>query len=282
MLNIALIPNISKDKDFMYANFVAKTLSMGASVRVPEEYAGKVGCGGKKVGELIPWADLVILLGGDGTILGAARDFFKYEKPMLAINFGHLGFLTEIDQENFQKDAKKVINGEFSVEKRLMLYTKVIRDEKTVGEFYSLNDVVLSRTSPRIFETKAFVDGDFLDSYRADGVIVSTPTGSTAYSMSAGGPILHPKCDCFVLTPICPHRLNARAIVLPSDCTIRLSCDIEDKKARLSSDGQTGMDILKNDVIEIKKSPYYAHLARTNTRTFFELLRYKLNGENNL
>ncbi len=222
--------------------------------------------------------DYVVVLGGDGTLLAAARKVGRYGVPLLGVNLGGLGFLTEVPLARLYPAMEMMLKGKPVVENRLMLETKIIRDGKEQCRFLVLNDVVINKGPlARIIDLDAFINDQFLTTFRADGLIISTPTGSTAYNLSAGGPILYPSLTNFVLTPICPFTLTNRPIILPDKdrVNIRLRNESEEKVS-LTFDGQVGFDFYYGDRAVIQKSKEEIQLIKSPDQSYFEILRAKL------
>ena len=219
----------------------------------------------------------VIVLGGDGTLLAAARAVATARIPLLAVNLGSLGFLTEVRKEELFTALDAIEQSRCTRDIRAMLQCKVLRRGEQVAEYIALNDVVVTKaTIARMSEVDVAVDGQFIAKYRADGVIVSTPTGSTAYSLAAGGPVLEPSVAALVITPISPHALTSRPLVVPDSAEITLDVRGETDETYLTVDGQTGMDLLEGDQIVCRKSEHRVELLRLPGRPFFEVLRTKL------
>ena len=222
--------------------------------------------------------DWVVVLGGDGTLLGAARKVGRYGVPILGVNLGGLGFLTSIPLTGIYPAIERMLKGELEVEGRLMLETKVIREEEEICRFPVLNDLVINKGPlARIIDLDVYINEQFLTTFRADGLIISTPTGSTAYNLSAGGPILYPTMANFILTPICPFTLSNRPIILPDSDTIYIKMGKEsEEKVHLTFDGQVGFDFSYGDKVMIHKSKERLKLIRSPDQTYFEILRAKL------
>jgi len=221
----------------------------------------------------------VVVLGGDGTLLGAVRKVGKYGVPMLGVNLGGLGFLTGIPLKRLYPAIEMILQDQLEVECRLMLETMVIRANKEVCSFQSLNDVVINKGSlARIFDLDVYINKEFLTTFRADGLIISTPTGSTGYNLSAGGPILYPTMSNVILTPICPFTLTNRPIILPDtdNVAIKMHKEDEEERVRLTIDGQVGFDLVHGDEIRINKSDVKIQLFKSPDQTYFEILRTKL------
>jgi NAD+ kinase len=222
--------------------------------------------------------DFVVVLGGDGTLLGAARKVAKYEVPVLGVNLGGLGFLTEIPIKRIYPVVESMLGGRLEVESRLMLETKVLREGQEVCRFIVLNDVVINKGPlARIIDLDVFINDNFLTTFRADGLIISTPTGSTAYNLSAGGPVLYPTIESFILTPICPFTLTNRPIILPDSHVIRIRLTKESEESvSLTFDGQLGFDFSPRDVVMVYKSEKKIKLIKSPDQSYFEILREKL------
>jgi len=222
--------------------------------------------------------DWVVVLGGDGTLLGAARKVGGYGVPILGVNLGGLGFLTGIPLNRLYSAIEMILMGQLEVEDRLMLETKVIREEEEVCRFICLNDIVINKGAlARIIDLDVFINKQFLTTFRADGLIISTPTGSTAYNLAAGGPILYPTVANIILTPICPFTLTNRPIILPESDTMSIMMGKESEdRVSLTFDGQVGFDLLYGDRVFISKSDERIKLFKSPEQTYFEILRTKL------
>lgn len=221
--------------------------------------------------------DMVIVLGGDGTLLAAARAVAKDKIPILAVNLGSLGFLTEVPVKELYTTFQAVEQKKITRESRATLQCCVMRKNECVAEYLALNDVVLTKgTIARMTEVDVTVDGQFVVNLKADGVIVSTPTGSTAYSLAAGGPILEPTVEALVITPVSPHALTQRPLVVRDSAEISLTVQSTSDEAFLTVDGQIGMPVHEGDRVICKKSAHRVELLRLTERTFFEVLRTKL------
>lgn len=221
--------------------------------------------------------DLVIVMGGDGTLLAAARSVAKDKIPILAVNLGSLGFLTEVPVSELYATFEAVEQNKVTRETRSTLQCCVMRKGQCVEEYLALNDAVLTKGSiARMTEVDVSVDGQFVVNLKADGVIISTPTGSTAYSLAAGGPILEPSVEALIVTPVSPHSLTQRPLVVRDSAEISLTVLGAPDEVFLTVDGQVGMPVLEGDKIVCKKSAHQVQLLRLSKRTFFEVLRTKL------
>ena len=224
-------------------------------------------------------SDLVIVLGGDGTLLNVAGIAHPHEVPILGVNLGSLGFLTETTLENLYPTLEQVLNGKCEIENRMLLNAEVLRDGKRIENFNVLNDIVINKGAlARIVNLEVFVDGQYMTSYRADGLIIASPTGSTAYSLSAGGPIIHPSMRALVLSPICPFALTNRPIVIPDSSSIKvqLTTRNEDEDVRVTLDGQTGYSMKSGDILVAKKADTPVKLVQAPGKNYYQLLRKKL------
>ncbi|MBI2963398.1 MAG: NAD(+)/NADH kinase [Deltaproteobacteria bacterium] len=233
--------------------------------------------GGVDKRELMRRVDLVVVLGGDGTLLSVARHSGGRPVPMLGVNLGGLGFLTDVRPEEAFRAIERVLAGRYRLEPRGMLVASVVRDGRRVRRFQALNDVVINKGAlARILDLATSVDAVPLCTYKADGLILATPTGSTAYSLSAGGPIVEPSVGVVLLSPICPHTLTQRPIVLPGRARIRVAVRSPDEDVVLTVDGQEGMKLASEDVVEVRRARNHVLLVRSPAHSFFELLRTKL------
>lgn len=221
--------------------------------------------------------DLIIILGGDGTMISSARLIGMREVPILGINYGSLGYLTEFRIEEMFPAIEAILEGNYEIDSRVMLDVKLQRATETLSTNRVLNEVVINRAVlAKIIEVEITLDGLFVNLFRADGIIVATPTGSTAYSLSAGGPILYPSMNAVVITPICPFTLTNRPIVIPDNAEIRLRLKSESEGVALTLDGQVGYQMKTDDCVVIRKSETSFNLVRPPNRNYFDVLRNKL------
>ncbi len=228
-----------------------------------EEFSGKV--------------DWMVVLGGDGTFLRAVRHLHNMQVPILGVNFGSLGFLTEVPLEDMFYNIDCIIKGKFEVEERTFLKVQICRNTKIISTHYALNEVVFTKgTLARIIELDASIDNLFINTFHADGLIISTPTGSTAYSLSAGGPILFPKLDALIITPICPHTLTNRPIVIPDTGVVRISLKSENEVVFLTVDGQVGLKMKHGDIAEMQKASHSLLMIQPREKNYYEVIRSKL------
>ncbi|WP_447980559.1 NAD(+)/NADH kinase [Candidatus Nitrospira bockiana] len=222
-------------------------------------------------------ADLLVVLGGDGTMLNAARLVEERGIPILGVNMGGLGFLTEVSVEQLYPTLLKIFAGHHQVEERLMLRARIDRHGEHVAHAAVLNDVVVSKgTLARMIEIQISVDGQFVTRLRGDGLIIGTPTGSTAYSLSAGGPIINPSVQALILTPICPHTLAHRPLVIPSNVALQVVLTGKDEGAMTTFDGQVGVAMVQGDTVTIQASGHRTRLIRFPDHTYYDVLRRKL------
>jgi NAD+ kinase len=250
----------------------------GVEVFLDERLAADMGdYQGYPSGAIPAMVHLIVVLGGDGTLISVARKVGDLRTPILGVNLGSLGFLTEITLAEFYPVMEKVIEGEFEVTNRLMLEAVVRREGREVGRYRVLNDVVINKGAiARIIDMEVTVDNDYLTTFKADGLIISTPTGSTAYNLAAGGPIIYPGLHCLVISPICPHMLTNRPIIVSDEAIIRVEVKFQDEDVVFTADGQVGMPLHGGDVVEIRKSRSSTLLIKSPSRDFFEVLRTKL------
>jgi NAD+ kinase len=221
--------------------------------------------------------DLVIVLGGDGTLLKAARLYGHQEAPVLGVNLGGLGFLTEISLDELRLLMDRILQGDYQVENRMVLTAGIFREGEVHPVIPFLNDVVINKGAvARIIDLETSIGGQFLTSYRGDGLIVATPTGSTAYNLSAGGPILHPALKTILLTPICPFTLTNRPIILQDDAVIDIRLGTKASEVWLTFDGQVGYPLNAGDLVRVQKTVKSIRLIKTPFKNYFEILRTKL------
>ena len=220
--------------------------------------------------------DLVVVLGGDGTLLSAARVTATIDVPLLGVNLGSLGFLTEVPLQSLYSMLEAIGRGHAEVEHRSLMQVDLLREDEVRGRYLVFNDAVVNKTAlARLNTYDLHIDKAFVSSYRADGMIVATPTGSTAYSLSAGGPVLMPSVKAFVITPVAPHSLTHRPLVVPDSVEIEIMLRSEEEVAYLSLDGQPGLDLRDGDRVHCRRSEHQVNLFRTGT-DFFHVLRTKL------
>lgn len=221
--------------------------------------------------------DMILVLGGDGTLLAAARMIDKKKIPILAINLGALGFLTGTALEEMYTSLEDVLAGKAKRQRRAQMQADVIRAGETISHFRALNDVVLNKAAiARILDFDVLIDGGYAASYRADGLIFSTPTGSTAYSLAAGGPVVEPSVDALLITPICAHTLSNRPLVVPDSVTIEATIKTPRESVFLTVDGQVGVALRTDDTVRVSKSEYSVELIVPPRQTYFDVLRQKL------
>jgi NAD+ kinase len=227
--------------------------------------------------ELPGQVDLLVVLGGDGTLLATARALSRKPVPILAVNLGGLGFLTVITREELYPTLEMVLAGEASVERRVQIEGELVRADEVISTFLALNDVVLNKGAiARILDFDVLVDGRFVSTYKSDGLIVSTPTGSTAYSLAAGGPIVAPAVAAFIVTPICAHTLTNRPLVLPDTARIEIAVKSQREAAYLTVDGQVGLATHSDDTVRLRKASSCVEIVQPPSKSYFEILRQKL------
>jgi NAD+ kinase len=221
--------------------------------------------------------DLILVLGGDGTMIATARMLGDREVPVLGVNYGGLGYLAEFRIEELYQALESILAGNFRLDKRVMLGVELRRGGELITSNRVLNDVVINKSAlARIIEIEAYLNQRFVNSFRADGLIISTPTGSTAYNLSAGGPVIFPSMNAVVITPICPFTLSNRPIVVPDDATIELLLKTDQEEVTLTLDGQVGFSLKVEDCVVIRKSSATFNLVQPSNRNYFDVLRDKL------
>lgn len=227
--------------------------------------------------EIPKMVDMIIVMGGDGTFLSVARLVNDNDVPLFGVNVGGLGFLTEVTREEFFPTLERIFAGDFIIDERLKLITKVYRRGEKIAEYTAVNDIVINKGAmARIIDLEAFVDGKRVTTYKADGLIVSTPTGSTAYSLAAEGPILYPTIRALILNPICPHTLTDRPLVVPDNAKIEITLISKNEDVYLTIDGQVGFDLQYQDRLLVTKSNKRVKMILSPEKNYFEVLRKKL------
>jgi NAD+ kinase len=235
----------------------------GVEILPVEEFLGKV--------------DIVIVLGGDGTILRVARQFSGTNLPILGVNLGQMGFLAEVEPPNLEKALQMLLDGQYKVRHRVMLSARVFRNDRPMAEYTALNDVVISKGPlSRLIYLHTYVNDKHLESYPTDGLIVSTPTGSTGYSLSAGGPIVNPALDVMIITPICPHLLHHRSVIVSSSERVSIKIVTRQAEVVLTVDGQVGLTLLDDDVVHVTRAPLTTPIVQLQGTDFYTLLHSKL------
>jgi len=260
------------------AEICARFRQENIEVLLEDTLAEQIGQVNGTSGEEIPnLVDLVIVLGGDGTLISVARQIGDRNVPIVGVNLGQLGFLTEITRDELPEMLERIIADDYQVSDRMMLDASIRRGDKVVGQFTVLNDVVINKGAlARIIDMDACVDGRHLTSYKADGLIISTPTGSTGYNLAAGGPIIYPDINSLLITPICPHMLTNRPIMVWSRSVIEIKVKFEDDVVFFTGDGQVGRKLLPGDIVEVSRSESRTRLVTSPSKDYFEILRTKL------
>lgn len=222
--------------------------------------------------------DLAIVVGGDGTLLNVARDLAAHRVPIIGVNLGRLGFLADIQAEHMTTEIGKILDGDYQTESRLLLHAEVMRKGRIVHNASAFNDVIISKGElARMIEFETYLDGEFVHSIRGDGIIVASPTGSTAYALSSGGPILHPTLDAIAIVPICPHTLSNRPIVVSGDSIVEILVSrLAEQHAYAAFDGQSTFTLQDNDRVYVRRAEHEVELLHPSGRSHFEVMRIKL------
>lgn len=281
MNKVGIWPNLERDKDLIVTKRLLHYLvERGCIPGLSEKVAFLAGAPmyTRKDEELYQFSDFLISLGGDGTLLGIGRKAAPYETPILGINLGHLGFLTAEDKNYAEQAIDQVLQGSYKIEKRMMLEASVFAEPKRVDGIQALNDICITRGfSSKILEFNVFINNEYVDTLRADGVIICTPTGSTAYNLSAGGPIMKPDAQSIAITPICPHALYSRSIIIAAEDLVTIEVNSRaEEDFTISADGQTSFTLKRKNLVQVKKSKYYTTIIKTNQLGFYDVLRQKL------
>ena len=278
MSKVGIISNLSKDISGEYTKKVLQGLqkrNMKALVTPSVYQLCQLGTLSSE-NEIFNKSDLILVLGGDGTILHTSRKAAEYQKPLLGINLGHLGFLAEAEMANLPSILDSLSCKSYKIDRRMMLEAKVIRNQQILKQELALNDVIVSKgVNGRIIHLNLKINGEFVSCYAADGLLVSTPTGSTAYSLSAGGPVIDPGMECLLVTPVCPHTLTSRPIVTHASSLIEIEGTDKNRDIQISIDGQQIVNLAEGDHISIEKSALKTHLIRISGCSFYNILHYK-------
>jgi NAD+ kinase len=278
MKSIGIIANVKKElTKGVVEEIIAWAGQNGFDFLLCEELISLAGHKEKSLtrAELGKRSDVLISLGGDGTMLASARAVGEHETPILGINLGGVGFLTEINCNDLTNTLNRLKRGDYFIEKRMVLQTEVDGTKKL--DQYALNDVVLDKGEvARLFLMHLFVQDEFICSYSADGLIVSTPTGSTAYCLAAGGPIINPRLNAIIVSPICPHTLASRPIVFSENETLKVVVELSSRHAVLTIDGQVAFNLKSGSSVSIRKAEHAVNLIKFRDRSFYDILRTKL------
>ncbi|MCK5825780.1 MAG: NAD(+)/NADH kinase [Desulfuromusa sp.] len=268
-------PDVEQIAATICARFKLEQIEVLLEDSLAEQIGQVNGHAGEEIPELV---DLIIVLGGDGTLISVARLIGGRSVPIVGVNLGRLGFLTEVTRDELPEMLERLISGNYQVSDRMMLDASIYRNDQVVGQFTVLNDIVINKGAlARIIDMETSVDGRHLTSYKADGLIISTPTGSTGYNLAAGGPIIYPDINSLLITPICPHMLTNRPIMVWSRSVIEIKVNFEDDVVFFTADGQVGRKLLPGDRVEVRRSEARTRLVSSPSKDYFEILRTKLN-----
>jgi len=277
---VGLVLNLDKKRAFELAKgviewLVARNIDYIMEREAAELMDSPVNAGDYEV--LRKEVDLIILFGGDGTFLHTAHHFIGTDIPLLGINIGGLGFLTEIETNELESTLVKIFAGNYKIKKRMLLKAEVHRDNKKIADSYALNDVTINRgANARMVEIQLHINDEFINSYKADGLIMSTPTGSTAYSLSAGGPIINPRVRAILITPICPHTLHIRPMVISREEKLDVVVSGVDERMMITSDGNFDRKLVTGDRIKVYAAEKEISLVKLPGRTFYTILHDKM------
>jgi NAD+ kinase len=263
--DIAIITKIDDARSELYAETLSSWLQQ-RNIKV-------------SLNKIVPDLDMIIVLGGDGTLLHIAEKAARHAIPVLGINLGNLGFLTELTESETFQALERILTGELTVENRLMLKTRLVSNAQSTDYRYALNDVVITKNVfDRLLRLSTKVDEEYITTYKADGLIFSSPTGSTAYNLSAGGPLVYPGLSTITVTPICPFMLSSRPIILPAEkrITTRYDAGNDTERAQIIIDGQAFWEMKDHDELEIETAEHFLQLIVSSTRDYFTILRNKL------
>ena len=279
MKRIGIVPNPVRDNNFETAKeLIGYLLSKGIFPAIEREMA--LSCGYERFAvterDLYSKSDIIIVLGGDGTMLSAGMKAMTYSTLLLGINLGHLGFLTDSDRNGMFASVDKILSGDYRIEKRMMI-DAVIKKEQDIERFTALNEVGVYMGG--VVNTAVYVNDEYIDNFNGDGILVSTPTGSTAYNLAAGGPILKADSNMIAITPICPHMLHARSIVVGASDIVKISVkSFTYNSLKAVIDGKQASPLMAGDTLTIRKSHYHTNIVKTNNLGFYDVLRNKMFG----
>lgn len=275
-MKILLIENEQKDKDFVLANEIVKIIDGRAEVFAEEKIKTDKLSGVTYISEEeYRNMDMFLVLGGDGTLLSVSKTASYLQIPVIGVNLGRLGFLSEIEKENLKEDINKLLENDFDIQERMMISVNLHGE----NDISALNDIIVARGNSllKILEFDVYLDDEFLDHFKADGIIISTPTGSTAYSLSAGGPIVDPSMDIIIITPICPHKMYSRTIIVSKDKRITIkNCSSDDTTAIVAADSQIMGEISNGEKVVIEQAQNRFKLINLHGFKFFSVLHNKL------
>lgn len=278
MRKIGILPNTRKDNNFTATKkLVAFLEGKGCQPLVSESVAKHAGLSNYAIREDVIFreSEFLITLGGDGTILSAGKRAAKFNTPLLGINLGHLGFLTDCGKEEMERTVENVLNGNYKLEKRMMLKAEINSAKDGKKKVVALNEVSISRGS--MVDVRVYVNGEFIDDFFGDGIIVATPTGSTAYNLAAGGPIIKSDANMVAITPICPHMLHARSIVVGADDEVMLKVKRYTRQRLYAViDGQNVCNLETEDQIVISRAKHHTSIIKTGDLGFYDVLREKM------
>ncbi|MBS4030816.1 MAG: NAD(+)/NADH kinase [Clostridiales bacterium] len=281
MKGIGIFPNWKKEHEVLeiISRIISYCSREDIRVYLPETKEAKIPTGAEflPLDQFVGSVDVVIVLGGDGTILRVARELNGTNLPILGVNLGQMGFLAEVEPPALEAALQQLQNGEYKTRHRLMLSARVYRHDRLIGEYTALNDVVITKGPfSRIIYVDTYVNDKHLESYPSDGIIVATPTGSTGYSLSAGGPIVNPALDVMIITPICPHLLHHRSVIVSSSERVLIRTQTRQSDVVLTIDGQIGLPIEDDDLVQVTRAPVTTPLIQLHGTDFYTLLHRKL------
>ena len=282
MKKVAILPNVQKDKGLETTKrLVNYLLDKGCEPQLSQKVAelAEMPQYARAEEDLYRYSDLLISLGGDGTLLGIGRRTARFDKPILGINLGTLGFLTAEEKTHAEAAIDKVLSGEYKLEKRMMLECSIAKGDERTSGIIALNDICITRGNLyKILEFHVYVNDEYVDTLLADGVIICTPTGSTAYNLSAGGPVLKADAEIIAITPISPHTLTSRPIVVSAEDTVTVEVrpSREDTPFMVSADGQDNFTLTGRNVVQIRKAEACTTIIKTKPQSFYDVLRHKL------
>ena len=279
-MKIGIIANTQRDIDLKVTKAILEKVSKTEEAVLAAKHKGEIsGVNFLEGDEFYASRDLLLVLGGDGTLLEAARHAAPFGTPVLGINLGHVGFLSGAEKEDFMEGDISAVLKSLRIENRMMLTASVEREGEVIATFFGLNDAVIRGVvTESLLRMQVTANEEMLETYVSDGIVFATPTGSTAYSFAAGGAVVHPGMEALLVTPICPHMLHARPVVLSGDSVLKATFSPDSASAYLNVDGEDCLALEKGDTVKICKAPYSAKIATLKKHAFLEILKDKLKG----
>lgn len=274
MKRIVIIPNDTKDVGLNVTKRLIECLDGRAELVMEGKFSACGLSAEYRDNDIFKGADCAVVIGGDGTMLGVAASCAKYQIPVMGINMGTIGFMTEVETNDIENACRRLLSGDYKIEKRMMMDIKINKNGRTAAEYTALNDAVVSKTDAKMISVELYANSNKINAYAADGIIIATPTGSTGYSLSAGGPVAEPCMELFIASPMCAHMLSSRPAVMSASREIVLK--LAGGNAVVAVDGETSEHLAEGDSVIISKSKYAAEIVKMSGLSFYDVLINKL------